>query len=165
MKNYWNFLIQKEPLFYLLVCLFAGLGSGFFMPLLSLFVIDGLGASPSQMGVYLALSVVSGVFVSQLLATLSDYGWERRRIIALSQGAFIVTMLLFVFIRSYYLALLVTIFVFSISSAALSQTFALGREYADRGLKENLVFDACHDVSCVGDWPSNGIYRQGHGGF
>ncbi|MDD1783282.1 sugar efflux transporter [Enterovibrio sp. ZSDZ35] len=137
MKSYLHFLVRKEPLCYLLICLFAGLGGGFFMPLMSLFVIDGLGASPSQMGVYLALSVVSGVFVSQLLATLSDYGWERRRIIALSQAAFIVTMLLFVFIRNYYLALVVTIFVFSVSCAAMPQTFALGREFADQKLGEN----------------------------
>ncbi|KXF81294.1 sugar efflux transporter [Enterovibrio coralii] len=137
MKSYLNFIVKKEPLFYLLICLFAGMGGGFFMPLLSLFVIDGLGASPSQMGVYLALSVISGVFVSQLFATLSDYGWERRRIIAMSQAAFIVTMLSFVFIRNYYLALVVTIFVFSISCAAMPQTFALGREYADRKMREN----------------------------
>ncbi|CZF80305.1 Sugar efflux transporter C [Grimontia celer] len=137
MKNYVSFLTNKAALCYLLVSLFAGLGGGFFYPLLGIFVVDGLDATPLQMGVFLAISIFSGVIVSQRIAKLSDVGWDRRQIILLAQSAFIVVMVLFMMIRDFYLALAVMIFISSFSAAALPQTFALGREFADKNLGDN----------------------------
>ncbi|MBV7298535.1 sugar efflux transporter [Enterovibrio paralichthyis] len=137
MKNYVSFLTNKASLCYLLVCLFAGLGGGFFYPLLGIFVVDGLHATPLQMGVFLAISICSGVVVSQRIAKLSDVGWDRRQIILLSQSAFIVVMSLFMVIRDYYLALVVMIFISSITASSMPQTFAIGREYADKNLGDN----------------------------
>ncbi|MDD1792469.1 sugar efflux transporter [Enterovibrio makurazakiensis] len=134
MKNYVSFLTKKAPLSYLLVSLFSGLSGGFFYPLLGIFVVDGLNASPLQMGVFLAVSIFSGVIVSQRIAKLSDLGWERRKIIMLSQSTFVVVMALFMVIRDFYLALAVMIFIASFTAAAMPQTFAVGREFADKNL-------------------------------
>ncbi|WP_028024764.1 sugar efflux transporter [Enterovibrio calviensis] len=134
MKNYVSFLTKKATVSYLLVSLFSGLSGGFFYPLLGIFVVDGLNASPLQMGVFLAVSIFSGVIVSQRIAKLSDLGWERRKIIMLSQSAFVVVMALFMFIRDFYLALAVMVFIASFTAAAMPQTFAVGREFADKNL-------------------------------
>lgn len=134
MKNYVSFLTNKASLCYLLVSLVGGLAGGFFYPLLGIFVVDGLHASALQMGVFLAVAITSGVLVSQRIAKLSDLGWDRKQIIMLAQSAFVVVMLLFIFIRSYYVALAVMVLVSSFSAAALPQTFAIGREYADKNL-------------------------------
>ncbi|OEE61915.1 sugar efflux transporter [Enterovibrio norvegicus] len=137
MRNYGRFLTQKAPLGYLLVSLFSGLGSGFFYPLSGLFVVDALGASPLQMGIFLSLSILSGVLVSQRIAKQSDLGLDRRNIILASQMSFIVVMVLFLFIRNYYLALAVMVCISSFSAAAMPQTFAIGREYADKDMGNN----------------------------
>lgn len=136
MGMYLRFLTQKVPLSYLFVCLFSGLSGGFFYPLLGIYVVDGLGSSPIQMGLFLALSILSGVLVSQKMAKLSDKNGERRNIILGSQCAFILVMILFTFIRNYYLALFVMVTISSFSAAAMPQTYTLGREYADSELKE-----------------------------
>ncbi|WP_407331085.1 sugar efflux transporter [Enterovibrio sp. 27052020O] len=137
MKNYGRFLTQKAPLSYLLVSLFSGLSGGFFYPLSGIYVVDGLNSSPLQMGIFLAISILSGVVVSQRIAKLSDQGWDRRQIIMWSQIAFIVVMGLFVFIRDYYLALLVMVFIASFTAAAMPQNFTMGRQYADEHLGQN----------------------------
>ncbi|AMG29906.1 MFS transporter [Grimontia hollisae] len=134
MKTYVSFLTSKSSLCYLLVSLFAGLSGGFFYPLLGIFVVDGLHASSLQMGIFMAISILSGVVVSQRIAKLSDVGWDRRQIILLAQSAFIVVMMLFMVIRDFYLALAVMIFISSFTAAALPQTFAIGREFADKNL-------------------------------
>lgn len=140
MRNYIRLLTQKVPLSYLLVCLFSGLSSGFFYPLLGLYVIDGLQASPLQMGVFLALSILSGVLVSQRIAKVSDGGGDRRKIIIFSQGAFILVMILFTLIRNYYLALFVMITISSFTGIAMPQTYTLGREFADKQLGARATF-------------------------
>ncbi|OEE74947.1 MFS transporter [Enterovibrio norvegicus FF-162] len=137
MKNYGRFLTQKAPLSYLLVSLFSGLSGGFFYPLSGIYVVDGLNASPLQMGIFLAVSILSGVLVSQRIAKLSDQGWDRRKIIMWSQVAFIIVMALFVFIRNYYLALLVMVLIASFTAAAMPQNFTMGRQYADEYLGDN----------------------------
>ncbi|MEZ8143469.1 sugar efflux transporter [Enterovibrio sp. FF113] len=137
MKNYGRFLTQKAPLSYLLVSLFSGLSGGFFYPLSGIYVVDGLNASPLQMGIFLAVSILSGVLVSQRIAKLSDQGWDRRKIIMWSQVAFIIVMALFVFIRNYYLALLVMVLIASFTAAAMPQNFTMGRQYADEHLGDN----------------------------
>ncbi|CZF77137.1 sugar efflux transporter [Grimontia marina] len=137
MRNYVSFLTDRASLCYLLVSLFAGLGYGFFYPLLGIFVVDGLDATPLEMGVFLAISIFSGVIVSQRIAKLSDVGWHRRQIILLAQVAFILVTALFMVIRDFYLALAVMVFISSFSAAALPQIFAIGREYADKQLGDN----------------------------
>lgn len=140
MRSYVRFLLQKEPSSYLLVCLFSGLSSGFFYPLLGIFVIDGLGASSLQMGGFFCISICSGVVVSQWIAKMSDKGWDRRKIILCSQAAFILVMILFIFIRHYYVALLIMVGISSFTAAAMPQTYTMGREYADSHLGERATF-------------------------
>ncbi len=130
-------LFRKTPLSYLFVSLFTGLSSGFFYPLLGIFVVDGLHASPFEMGIFLALSILSGVLVSQRIAKLSDENGDRRKIILFSQGAFIFVMILFTVVRSYYVALFIMLSISSFTAAAMPQTYTLAREFADKNLGKN----------------------------
>ncbi len=130
-------LFRKTPLSYLFVSLFTGLSSGFFYPLLGIFVVDGLHASPFEMGVFLALSILSAVFISHQIAQFSDKNGDRRKIILFSQAAFIVVMILFTVVRRYYLALFIMLSISSFTASAMPQTYTLAREFSDKNLGKN----------------------------
>ncbi|MEH6453323.1 MAG: sugar efflux transporter [Psychromonas sp.] len=126
-------------LMYLTASFFCGLGTAFMFPLISLYLIEELGASPLEMGIFLAIQVSTGVFVSTKIGKFSDRGWSRKRIIVFSQFSFTAALLVFIFTRDYYAALAASVFLMSIASATLPQMFTLGRFYSDNALKSNAV--------------------------
>ncbi|WP_413700024.1 hypothetical protein ACLKMH_22440 [Psychromonas sp. KJ10-10] len=74
----FSILLSRQPIIYLLTCLFNGLSTAFVFPLLSLYLIDELQASPISMGFFIAIMISSGVLVSQYLAKKSDQGRSRK---------------------------------------------------------------------------------------
>lgn len=129
-------MLRPLSLAFLAASFFTGLGFSFMFPMMSLYLIDDIGSSPIQMGVYLAIQVLSGVVVSQYLGKQSDKGWSRKRIIYVSQLCFMAAMLVFINTRSYAVALMASIFLLSIGAATLPQMFTIGRLYADKELGE-----------------------------
>jgi SET family sugar efflux transporter-like MFS transporter len=126
-------------LLYLTASFFCGLGFAFMFPLISLYLVEELGSSPLEMGMFLAIQVSTGVFVSTKIGKYSDAGWSRKRIIVFSQLSFTAALLVFIFTRDYYAALAASVFLMSIASATLPQMFTLGRFYSDYALKSNGV--------------------------
>ena len=122
-------------LLYLTASFFCGLGFAFLFPLISLYLVEELGASPLQMGLFLAIQVSMGVLVSTKIGKYSDAGWSRKRILVVSQLSFTAALLVFIFTRNYYAALAASVFLMSIGSATLPQMFTLGRFYSDHVLK------------------------------
>ena len=92
-------------LLYLTASFFCGLGFAFMFPLISLYLVEELGSSPLQMGLFLAIQVSTGVLVSTKIGKYSDAGWSRKRIIIVSQLCFTAALLVFIFTRNYYAAL------------------------------------------------------------
>ncbi len=124
-------------LLYLTASFFCGLGFAFMFPLMSLYLMEELGASPIQMGVFLAIEVLAGVAVSTIIGKYSDKGWSRKRIIVVSQISFAAAMFVFIFTRDYYVALAAAVFLLSIGAATLPQMFTLGRFYSDNVLEKD----------------------------
>jgi SET family sugar efflux transporter-like MFS transporter len=124
-------------LLYLTASFFCGLSFAFMFPLISLYLIEELGASPLEMGLFLAIQVLTGVLVSTKIGKYSDAGWSRKHIIAVSQLSFAAALLVFIFTRNYYAALAASVFLMSIGSATLPQMFTLGRFYSDNVIKSN----------------------------
>jgi len=124
-------------LLYLTASFFCGLGFAFMFPLVSLYLVEELGASPIQMGLFLAIQVSAGVAVSTIIGKYSDAGWSRKIIIMVSQVSFTAALLVFIFTRNYYSALAASVFLLSIGSATLPQMFTLGRFYSDHAIKSN----------------------------
>ncbi|ENM5739038.1 sugar efflux transporter [Vibrio mimicus] len=131
---------DKTALLFIMSTLVTGLCGAFFYPLSSLFIVEALDASPMQLSLYMVMAVVSSVIVSQWLARQSDRHWQRKAILLVSLSCYFITVVSFIFIRSYPLAIMVVVLFASISGASFGQLFALGREYADRHLTDKTTF-------------------------
>ncbi|EGQ8491163.1 MFS transporter [Vibrio cholerae] len=131
---------DKTALLFIMSTLVTGLCGAFFYPLSSLFIVEALNASPMQLSLYMVLAVVSSVIVSQWLARQSDRHWQRKTILLVSLICYLITVVSFMFIRSYSLAIMVVVLFASVSGASFGQLFALGREYADQNLTDKTAF-------------------------
>ncbi|ENM3928759.1 sugar efflux transporter [Vibrio cholerae] len=131
---------DKTALLFIMSTLVTGLCGAFFYPLSSLFIVEALDASPMQLSLYMVLAVVSSVIVSQWLARQSDRHWQRKTILLVSLICYLITVVSFMFIRSYSLAIIVVVLFASVSGASFGQLFALGREYADQHLTDKTTF-------------------------
>ncbi|KDO13527.1 MFS transporter [Vibrio metoecus] len=131
---------DKTALLFIMSTLVTGLCGAFFYPLSSLFIVEALGASPMQLSLYMVMAVLSSVIVSQWLARQSDRDWQRKTILLIALLCYLITVVSFMFIRSYSLAIMVVVVFASVSGASFGQLFALGREYADRHLTDKTTF-------------------------
>lgn len=128
---------DRTAMLFILTTFSTGLCGSFFHPLSSVFLVESLGASPYMLSAYMVLSVVSSVVMSQFIAYNSDKSWQRKKTLLVAFSCYLITVVSFAFIRSYYLAVGIAFVFGSISGAIYGQIFALGREYADEHLKDN----------------------------
>ncbi|NOH62438.1 sugar efflux transporter [Vibrio sp. RE88] len=131
---------DRTAILFIITAFISGLCGAFFYPLSSLFIVEALGASPMMLSVYMVTAVVSSVIVSQVIACYSDQGWQRKRILMVSLSCYLVTVVSFIFIREFWLAIVVVTLFGSISGASFGQLFALGREYGDSRFEDSTSF-------------------------
>ncbi|EOS8555026.1 sugar efflux transporter [Vibrio vulnificus] len=133
-------LQDRTAILFVITATIIGLCGAFFYPLTSLFLVEQLNASPMMLSLYMVVAVISSVSVSQVMAGKSDRGWQRKTILLISVSCQLVTVLSFIFIREYWIAIAVVALLGSISGAAFGQLFALGREYGDKYVTDSASF-------------------------
>ncbi|NRF61919.1 sugar efflux transporter [Vibrio coralliilyticus] len=131
---------DRTAILFIITAFISGLCGAFFYPLSSLFIVEALGASPMMLSAYMMTAVVSSVIVSQAIARYSDQGWQRKRILIVSLSCYLVTVVSFIFIREFWLAIVVVTLFGSVSGASFGQLFALGREYGDSRFEDSTSF-------------------------
>lgn len=131
---------DKTALLFVLTAFVTGLCGAFFYPLSSLYIVEELGAAPMMLSVYMIMAIVSSVIVSQLIARQSDRNWQRKTILVVSLSCYLVTVVSFIFVRDYWVAVAIATVFGSVSGASFGQLFALGREYGDRHVKDSTTF-------------------------
>ncbi|MCA3913761.1 sugar efflux transporter [Vibrio vulnificus] len=135
-----SMLQDRTAILFVITATIIGLCGAFFYPLTSLFLVEQLNASPMMLSLYMVVAVISSVSVSQVIAGKSDRGWQRKTILLISVSCQLVTVLSFIFIRDYWIAIAVVALLGSISGAAFGQLFALGREYGDKYVTDSASF-------------------------
>lgn len=133
-------LQDRTAILFVITATIIGLCSAFFYPLTSLFLVEQLNASPMMLSLYMVVAVISSVSVSQVIAGKSDRGRQRKTILLISVSCQLVTVVSFIFIRDYWIAIAVVALLGSISGAAFGQLFALGREYGDKYVTDSASF-------------------------
>lgn len=131
-----NMLFCKQSITYLLTCFFIGLSTAFIYPILSLYLIEEVHATPISMGILITCMVLSGVLVSQYIAKKSDQGLSRKYIILAGQVGFIIAATFIAMSHHYYTLLFAVIFFMSLSAVCLPQIFSMGRDFADKQLAD-----------------------------
>ncbi|AAO08324.1 sugar efflux transporter [Vibrio vulnificus] len=133
-------LQDRTAILFVITATIIGLCGAFFYPLTSLFLVERLNATPMMLSLYMVVAVISSVSVSQVIAGKSDRGWQRKTILLISVSCQLVTVFSFIFIREYWIAIVVVSLLGSISGAAFGQLFALGREYGDKYVTDSASF-------------------------
>ncbi|EOB3676329.1 sugar efflux transporter [Vibrio vulnificus] len=133
-------LQDRTAILFVITATIIGLCGAFFYPLTSLFLVEQLNATPMMLSLYMVVAVISSVSVSQVIADKSDRGWQRKTILLISVSCQLVTVFSFIFIREYWIAIVVVSLLGSISGAAFGQLFALGREYGDKYVTDSASF-------------------------
>ncbi|HDY8229751.1 TPA: sugar efflux transporter [Vibrio vulnificus] len=135
-----SMLQDRTAILFVITATIIGLCGAFFYPLTSLFLVEQLNASPMMLSLYMVVAVISSVSVSQVIAGKSDRGWQRKTILLISVICQLVTVVSFIFIRDYWIAIAVVALLGSVSGAAFGQLFALGREYGDKYVTDSASF-------------------------
>ncbi|HAS8321801.1 TPA: MFS transporter [Vibrio vulnificus] len=135
-----SMLQDRTAILFVITATIIGLCGAFFYPLTSLFLVEQLNASPMMLSLYMVVAVISSVSVSQMIAGKSDRGWQRKTILLISVSCQLVTVFSFIFIREYWIAIVVVSLLGSISGAAFGQLFALGRGYGDKYVTDSASF-------------------------
>ncbi|EPH6504755.1 sugar efflux transporter [Vibrio vulnificus] len=145
-------LQDRTAILFVITATIIGLCGAFFYPLTSLFLVEQLNASPMMLSLYMVVAVISSVSVSQMIAGKSDRGWQRKTILLISVSCQLVTVFSFIFIREYWIAIVVVSLLGSISGAAFGQLFALGREYGDKYVTDSASFVSTMRAGIAIDW-------------
>ncbi|HDY7865586.1 TPA: sugar efflux transporter [Vibrio vulnificus] len=135
-----SMLQDRTAILFVITATIIGLCGAFFYPLTSLFLVEQLNASPMMLSLYMVVAVISSVSVSQVIAGKSDRGWQRKTILLISVSCQLLTVVSFIFIRDYWIAIAVVALLGSVSGAAFGQLFALGREYGDKYVTDSASF-------------------------
>lgn len=126
---------------FIAAALFNGLAISLVMPLMGLFLIDAVGASPMEMGIFLAIQMAAGVVVSTRVARWSDNGLPRKRIMIVGLQFLVATLIVFSLSRNYWVVLAAAVLLMSGSAPVMSQIYSLGREYCDQNdVRDTSVF-------------------------
>lgn len=116
---------------FLAIAFLSGIAGALQRPTLSLFLTSEVRAAPMLVGLFYAVTAISGIGVGFLLGGASDKHGDRRTLVLFCFIMAMVNSLLFAFNRHYLLLLGAVILLASIANAAIPQLFALAREYTD----------------------------------
>ncbi len=133
---------QRTSLAFMAVTFLTGTGAAFFIPTLSLFLSNEVGAKPLWVGIFYTVNALAGIVVSQWLAKRSDKRGSRKKLIQLCCLAGVVSCLLFACSRSYLLLLTLGIVLLSVGATTSPQLFALAREYSEQQGRSATMFSA-----------------------
>lgn len=108
-----------------------GVGGAMVTTSTSLFLADGIGATPLMIGLFFAGRGVAEIFTDLAVAVLSDRFGQRRTLLALVSVMSALGALGYAVIRDYTALLIVGAVCFGIGGASFSQLFAYTREFAE----------------------------------
>jgi MFS transporter, SET family, sugar efflux transporter len=132
--------LNRTLLVFMAVTFLSGMGAALFVPTMSLFLTEAVGATPLAVGCFYTLNAFMGILVSQLLARYSDRKGSRKYLIFTCLSFGILACLLFAESRSYWVLATLGIGLLSLGATASPQLFALAREHSDAQGDRSVMF-------------------------
>jgi SET family sugar efflux transporter-like MFS transporter len=119
----------------LMLVLLHGLGYSFVLPIMSYFIVDGLGQAPIWVGVYTVSVGISSVLMSHFIGSAVDNGADNRRLLFAAVAGFGIASFVYGFTQNYFGILLLGISVMAFGNAAIPLLLSFGRTFS---VKNNL---------------------------
>ncbi|WP_394173829.1 sugar efflux transporter [Thalassotalea litorea] len=127
--------------FYLLSAL-AGLAGSLIYPLMSLFLVDGLGAEPIMIGVYTVSVTLSGLLMSQWLGNKADRGSNPRKLFSIAMCSFMVAVIIYANTQNFVWVWLAGLSFMALGNSATPQMLTLARQWANDNRVDSTIFNA-----------------------
>jgi SET family sugar efflux transporter-like MFS transporter len=115
-----------------LVTVLVGLTGAFLSPFLPVFLSQQVKASPWQASLFLFLTPVAAVLVSNVVGRISDRPGGRQQVILVAAAGGILGFALYAVLRQYWILLAVSLTLVAVAAAIVPQLYALGREVVQR---------------------------------
>jgi SET family sugar efflux transporter-like MFS transporter len=115
-----------------LVTVLVGLTGAFLSPFLPVFLSQQVKASPWQASLFLFLTPVAAIAVSNVIGRISDRPGGRQRVILVAAVGGVFGFALYAVLRQYWILLAVSITLVAVAAAIVPQIYALGREVVQR---------------------------------
>lgn len=133
-------LPPKPMLMAVVLLLFNSICISMIIPILALFIVEGLGAAPWQIGLYSGTVMPLTLLTNRWAGEKLDEGMPARYLILLAVLSFIALSLILSQVRSFAVFLALAIPLMSLANIGSGTTFAYGRLQADRlGLNTNMM--------------------------
>ncbi len=124
--------MDRQALLILALVFVGTVSSSMLMPMMGLFIVDGLNEAPWKIGIYSLIVAVLTVAANRVFGERIDRGGNVDRLLLISIGSFLVATTSLALHQSYLLLVTVGALFLGLSRAALSTMFTLGRLYAER---------------------------------
>ena len=123
------------------VSVLVALSSAFTVPVMSYFIVDGLQAPPYCISLFSISSALCGVWYSQWLGHKTDQGWPIKRALLLALAGMAGSTLLFALTGQLWVVM-AGVTLMALGHAAMPQTLALARRFADQQTMNSGQFNA-----------------------
>lgn len=121
------FLIPSYPLF--MTCMMLqGMAISISSPFLAVYFTTKLGVSAGTFGIFTAITLISGVWISSIIAKRSDSGRSRKKLMVTAMFFNALAFAGYLFIHEFYLLLIYMTVFTAIGAPAMPQLFASARE-------------------------------------
>lgn len=125
----------------LVICmLLIGIGVSITFPYLSLYLTEDVRMSAGYLGLFMAVSQLSGVIVNSFVAKRSDNGMDRKKIILIALVSSAIGYISFLVFDNYFILLFVFTFFSGLGAAAMPQIFAYAQESANSSKTDDKTF-------------------------
>nr|WP_275440756.1 sugar efflux transporter [Vibrio sp. Of7-15] len=109
----------------------TALAFSFILPIMSLFLVEGLGVEPIYIGLYTISAALSGMIMSQKLGGLSDRGIDSKTLFLCAVFGIVLAALSFSLLTEFWQALVVGIVFMGLGSSSIPLILAMIRRFAE----------------------------------
>lgn len=127
-----SFQLPRQVVLILFLQFSQSLGVSALIPLMSFFIVEGLGAAPWQIGLYTGIVLPLTLVANRWAGEKLDHGYAVRRLLSFSVAAFLILSALLTQVSSLWMLLVLVAPLTSLSNTGSGIIFTFGRLYAER---------------------------------
>ncbi|WP_246660469.1 MFS transporter [Nitratireductor sp. XY-223] len=130
----------------------GGLSASSLVPMMSLFIVEGLGREPWHVSLYSGIVIALTMLVNRIFGERIDRGTNIARLLLVSILCFLVGTTGLALIQSYVLLISGGALFLGLSNAALSTTFTYGRLHAEKAGLDTTIFNSWLRIAASLAW-------------
>ncbi|QMV16636.1 sugar efflux transporter [Vibrio spartinae] len=115
----------------------AAMAFSFILPVMSLFLIEGLGIEPMYIGIYTVGTAISTILISQILGRLADKGINSKTLLLIAIGFLCLAALCFSLLTQFWQAIIVGWCFMAFGASSIPLLLAMIRRFAEQSGKDS----------------------------